>query len=506
MNRVNYRESKRDGSRAAHRFALDGMTATCESHAEASAIFRFAGRTDVVPCDDFARLWSAAFFRESPTRLPAGFHQAFAEEFRVVMLAELANWELFGALAPSGPYPETPAERMRAKIGRWVSALGSPEAVREALEGGATNLAEAQGHVLSRVEADGVVFAEGMTYEEFLRDADIDFPVALEPMYWHNPTTGNYEPVPNWVLTTRTDLEDVHSVMGVASDNYSVVPYSWVMELVREIARNSEAIRISASSSDNGARMFAAIRTAAAYTIDDDEIGALITVTASHDRSGAVSARLIPIMTSTGLALSSRELAQAAMRKVRHTGNATDKVDSLRQVVVEAERALDAFAKRAAVLAKTPIVDRSDALRQVVTAAFGGQDHKANLDREATLATRLQGVADARYHAQPSWWDLYIATVASLPDHVVTHAGNQAWSDINGAMSKKVDKVWERINKLADSKARHSIVEDLANTVARRPAPANAPSTAPISDLFAMVSESSPATGQPSTLSAAFEF
>lgn len=203
----------------------------------------------------------------------------------------------------------------------------------------------------------GKVTEEALTAKDALAEASLDWSVELHPVYILGSDGENVK-VEDKKATVRQNPEtSKNEPLGVVGSRYTPIQNKEAFQLLDDIVDESGAHYESAGSLRNGRRVFMTMKLPDSIQFGDgqDTIDKYLMATTSHDGSGSLKVAVTPVrtvcMNTLRIALSSAP----AIYSVRHTTNASKRLQEARRVLGISFKYLDSFQEEMEKLLAVPM-------------------------------------------------------------------------------------------------------------------------------------------------------
>ena len=162
------------------------------------------------------------------------------------------------------------------------------------------------------------------TLEEVLKAIDCDFTAEQVPVHQELPNSTVervFEEIPGYSVVRRGDNK---IALGVHSARYGLTQYKETLAFLNDIAGQNQVTFQSATSIDNGARVYIAMKAPNTVVFaPGDEIQCYYTAGTSHDGTGSIELMCSPVHTKSQTILTTLD---SGIIRMRHTAKVKDRL------------------------------------------------------------------------------------------------------------------------------------------------------------------------------------
>ena len=301
--------------------------------------------------------------------------------------------------------------------------------------------------------------AQGATATEVLRNAGLDFEVAMEPLY----TSGGKEVRSKFRRTFRNDTD---MTLGVVGSRYHVLQNQELLEVPEMLTGTGEIEWDRIGMVDHGSKLWASFRLPDQVTIgDNDVLDQFVYLFNSHDGSGGV--RILPVnfrlQCTNQFSAAMRGLRQAGINPsaltIRHSSKMHDRIAEWRRILNIVNHFNQHFVEQAQQLIKVEVSEADRIGYYIDTIGL-----KQNLDLVGEnntygLSTRGQNTLDTLLKLEQAEqnttggmagtaWGMFNVVTDYIDHDWIHNAGGEvnhrrAESAIIGPGSRMKSKAWE---------------------------------------------------------------
>lgn len=240
------------------------------------------------------------------------------------------------------------------------------------------------------------VTAELLNAKDALEESGLDFDVEKFPLYVE--LEPGFPPVPleGWEAVGRPSDGVIYNV---ASPRYHVIQHREMFDFAEVLLDTGEAAYQSAGSLKQGALGWAMIELDKSITIGDGaEYVPYLALYNSHDGSRAFGAIVTPIVIVCYNTFRLAEASAKAKWSVRHTTNATTRIQQARESLELSYRYYDAFEKEVEKLMEQQVNDQQ--FYAIVKGIFPVEE--TDTDRQQKTQKQRQNTVEALYYESPT--------------------------------------------------------------------------------------------------------
>lgn len=254
----------------------------------------------------------------------------------------------------------------------------------------------------------GKLVKDKLTSAEAIKEALLDFKVALEPIYIK--INDQEVLLNNYKATRRTDLSTEKSVLGIVQKRYTVCQNEESFKIIDDIIGEQSAVIESAGALRNGETIFITAKLPEHIQIKDEPIDQYLVICNNHSGKYGLKILYTPICVVCNNTLQLANKKATRKLTIRHTKN----MGMYLKDVAKALNVVDSLKKELEHLAQTLIEKKCTRIEQNDFIHFISHKAKSNPKKIADfLETQIFTLPDMDLEArQDTAWGMYQAVTA----------------------------------------------------------------------------------------------
>ena len=269
----------------------------------------------------------------------------------------------------------------------------------------------------------GTVTEDAKSAQEALEIAKLDWEVAKSPIYVTDPTTNQPVLVNDKWATTRVHKELGFSPLGVVGNYYQPVQNTEAFTFCDALSYEGGLTYETAGSLSDGKRVFLSMKMPETIKVSGgkDNVDLFIMVVNSHDGSSPLIATVTPVRPVCANTVAMALDSAVSKFTIRHTKNATKRVEEARQALGITLKYQDEFSIMANRLMETEMSkgEFANALKSVMPMPEDKEENKKAIEAwndkfseivklwDAPTQDNIRGTAWAAYNSVVEWADWY---------------------------------------------------------------------------------------------------